>query len=31
MNVRPLLGGLEGWRGNGFPLEPVNSDSRPLV
>jgi hypothetical protein len=31
MNVRPLLGGIEAWRGHGFPLEAVNSDSRLVV
>jgi membrane protein DedA with SNARE-associated domain/rhodanese-related sulfurtransferase len=25
MRVRPLLGGLEGWRGHGFPVEPSES------
>jgi len=27
--VRPLLGGLDGWKGRGFPVATVNRGAEP--
>jgi hypothetical protein len=30
IRVRPLAGGIEGWRERGYPLELIDARSRPV-